>query len=135
MDGTTAIETAKKGSSVLDSLGHLLEYLQPVVYALLECGLSESFEQLASSSDVDLMSTSIQHMSKALLSMKMSMEKAQLGAAKGGATLKEENAVLKRSLEAAEAERNLSLESANSYLNEKNVTLRTVDFQKAQLEK
>ena len=61
----------------------------------------------------------------------MSLEKVQLGVAKGEIALKEENATLKRSLEAAKIERNMSSESANRYLNERDAALRTVDFQKA----
>ncbi|XP_031264853.1 variable charge X-linked protein 3B-like [Pistacia vera] len=60
--------------------------------------------------------------SLALLSMRMSPEKVRLGAAKGEVALKEENATLKQSLEAAETERNLSYESANQ---EKDQELKT----------
>ncbi|XP_031278078.1 uncharacterized protein LOC116136526 [Pistacia vera] len=72
---------------------------------------------------------------QALLSMQLSLEKVRLGAAKEEVAPKEENATLKRGLEAAKAERNLSFESANRYLSERDAALRTVDFQKAELEK
>lgn len=45
-------------------MGDLPKHLQPIVYTLLECGLSEAFEEFVGSSEVDLMSTSLQHLSK-----------------------------------------------------------------------
>ncbi|XP_031277066.1 ensconsin-like [Pistacia vera] len=90
-----------KGAPVLDSLGSLPEYLQPI----------------------------------ALLAMRMSMEKTRLGAAKGTSDLQEEIAKLKQSLESVEAERTQAFEAANRYLNQKDAALRTVDFQKAELDR
>ncbi|XP_031267553.1 coiled-coil domain-containing protein 18-like [Pistacia vera] len=72
---------------------------------------------------------------KALLAMRMSLEKAQLGATKGENDLKEEIAKLKQSLEDAKAERALSAEAANRYLNQKTAAMRTVDFQNTELER
>ncbi|XP_031264316.1 dynactin subunit 1-like [Pistacia vera] len=92
-------------------MGQLLDHLQPVVFTLLECGLAEVFEQFVGSNHVDLMSTSIQPISKALLSMQLSLQKVRLGVAAGEVVMKEENARLK------------------------DAALRTVDFQKNELEK
>ena len=52
-----------KDAPVLDSLGSLPEYLQPIVYGLLESELSESYSEFADTGD-DLMATSFQHLSK-----------------------------------------------------------------------
>ncbi|XP_031285744.1 keratin, type I cytoskeletal 10-like [Pistacia vera] len=71
----------------------------------------------------------------ALLAMHLSLQKAQLGATEGLVELREENVRLKRDLEAVQAEKNLSTIQMNQYLSERNAVLRSVDFQKAELEK
>ncbi|XP_031250618.1 MAP7 domain-containing protein 1-like [Pistacia vera] len=72
---------------------------------------------------------------KALLAMRMSMERTRLGAAKGSSDLQAEVAKLKKSLESVEAKRTQAFDAANRYLSQKDVALRTVDFQKAELER
>ena len=63
------------------------------------------------------------------------MEKTRLGAAKGTSDLQEEVAKLKQSLESVEAERTQAFEAANRYLNQKDAAQRTVDFQRAELDR
>ncbi|XP_031253908.1 uncharacterized protein LOC116111888 [Pistacia vera] len=72
---------------------------------------------------------------QALLAMRMSIEKTRLGAAKGSSDLQEEVAKLKKSLESAEAERTEAFDAANRYLSQKDTALRTVDFQKTELDR
>ncbi|XP_031285665.1 uncharacterized protein LOC116144352 [Pistacia vera] len=133
-DEAVAADKAKD-TPVLETLGNLPEYLQPIAYSLLECGLSDSYDEFTDTGDVDLMTMSVQHLSKALLAMRMSLEKARLGAAKGENDLKEEIAKLKQSLEDVEVERALSTEAANRYLKQKTAAMRTVDFQKMEPER
>ncbi|XP_031287128.1 uncharacterized protein LOC116145836 [Pistacia vera] len=115
-------------------MGQLPNHLQLAVFALLECELAEVFEFMGSD-HVDLMSTSIQHIGKTLFSMQLSLQKVRLGATAGEVALKEKNTKLKRDLEAVEIEKRLSTKSMVRYLNERDAALRTVDFQKAELEK
>ncbi|XP_031254927.1 uncharacterized protein LOC116112941 [Pistacia vera] len=70
-----------------------------------------------------------------LLAMRMSMEKTRLGAAKGTSDLEAEVAKLKQDLQSVEAERTQAFDAANRYLNQKGATQRTVDFQKAELDR